>query len=58
MWRLADVFSSLCLCVHRREKADDALISCYFGQHVGSFSNDARVDRLVFRAPSVVLKLQ
>jgi len=30
---------------HRREKADVALISYNFGQHGGSFPDDARVDR-------------
>ena len=44
MWRVADVFSSLCLCVHRHEKTDGALISYNFGQHAGSFPDDARVD--------------
>jgi hypothetical protein len=44
MWRVADVFISPCLCVHRREKADVTLISYNFGQHAGSFPDDARVD--------------
>jgi len=45
VWRLADVFrSSPCLCVHRREKADVALISYNFRQHAGSFPDDARVE--------------
>ena len=34
MWRLTDVFSYPCLCVHRREKADVTLISYNFGGNV------------------------
>jgi len=53
MWRLGDVFSYPCLCVHRREKADSALIS-YNRQEAFQMT----LQWIVAIAPSVILELQ